>query len=83
MSDRAYIVTYQDGRPRRCMFPCQKIGEDGQRIRRECSVSVDPDFSGKTWALTGAPDAPTLSPSIDCLSKPCWHGFIVNGEVLT
>lgn len=81
LRDRAYIVSFPDGRPRRCMFPCQKIGPDGRRIIRECSVSVDPEFIGKTWECSGSPSAPTLSPSIDCLSKPCWHGFIINGEV--
>ncbi|WP_395443540.1 DUF6527 family protein [Caulobacter sp. UC70_42] len=81
MTDRAHIVTYSDGQPRKCVFPCQKIGQDGQRIQRECSVSVDPRFNGKVWTFTGPEDAPTLSPSIDCASEPCWHGFVVDGEV--
>lgn len=81
MPERAHITTYEDGRPRRCVFPCQKRDADGNRIQRECSVSVDPAFNGKVWTLAGPLDAPTLSPSIDCQDKPCWHGFIVNGEV--
>jgi hypothetical protein len=81
MPDRARITTYPDGRPRRCYFPCQKVGENGARLDRECSVSVGPAFNGKSWTLTGPHDAPTLSPSIDCQDKPCWHGFIVDGEV--
>lgn len=81
MTDRATITTYSDGRPRRCFYPCQKLDENGNRFQRECSVSVDPAFNGKSWTLTGSHDAPTLSPSIDCQDEPCWHGFIVNGEV--
>jgi hypothetical protein len=81
VSDRARLTFYPDGRPRRCVYPCQKRDEDGNRIARECSVSVDPRHNGKNWMLTGPHDAPTLSPSIDCQDKPCWHGFIVNGEV--
>jgi hypothetical protein len=81
VSDRAHITTYADGRPRRCVYPCQKRDEAGNRLERECSVSVDPAFKGKVWTLSGPHDAPTLSPSIDCQDKPCWHGHIVNGEV--
>lgn len=81
MADRARVTTYPDGRPRRCYYPCQKRVGSGERIDRECSVALDPKFNGKAWTLTGPLDAPTLSPSIDCQDKPCWHGFIVDGEV--
>lgn len=81
MTDRAHITTYEDGRPRRCVFPCQKRDDAGQRIERECSVSVDPRFNGKVWAFSGPRDAPTLSPSINCEDDACWHGFVIDGEV--
>lgn len=80
MSDRAEIEV-RDGQPRWCAYPCQKVGEDGKRLQRKCRVSVDPGYAGKVWTLSGSPVAPTLSPSIDCQHKPCWHGFIIDGEV--
>ena len=76
MTDRAHIE-----RDRWCVYPCQKIGPDGQKIKRDCRVNIDPRYSGKVWQLTGTTDAPTLSPSIDCEDRPCWHGFIIDGEV--
>lgn len=80
--DRATLIGQRpDGGPKWCVYPCQKLGPDGQRLRRECRVSVDPRFSGKVWTITGTPDAPTLTPSIDCQDEPCWHGFVVDGEV--
>ncbi len=64
-----------------CIFPCQKLDEHGKRLARECRVPVDPRYNGNVWSVTGTADAPTLSPSIDCASKPCWHGIIENGVV--
>ncbi len=74
--DRAYI----DDRGRWCVFPCQKRGKDSEKLPRECRVPVA-GYAGKMWSFTGTAEAPTLSPSIDCADKPCWHGFIINGEV--
>ena len=69
-----------DDRGRWCVYPCQKVGPDGQRLARECRVPVS-GFDGPMWNATGPKDAPTLSPSIDCTDKPCWHGFIRDGKV--
>jgi len=81
--DRAWLTGLKpDGTYRRCTFPCQKIGTDGKRLDRLCSVPVDPSYSGKVWKVTGYPDRPTLSPSVDCASEPCWHGMITAGEVI-
>lgn len=74
--DRAII----ESRGRWCVFPCQKIGPDGQKLKRMCRVPVA-DFDGAMWTNSGTREAPTLTPSIDCQSKPCWHGLIVDGEV--
>jgi len=50
--------------------------------RREYPVWMgDGPYTASQTQLAETPDAPTLTPSIDCQSKPCWHGFIVNGEV--
>lgn len=82
MTDRARLEGVgKDGGHKWCVYPCQKLDEHGQRMARECRVSVDPRFPGNVWTVTGPPGAPTLSPSIDCQMKPCWHGYIVNGEV--
>lgn len=95
MSDRAYLKGQTpDGHWKRCVFPCQKIGADGNRIKRECGVPLRPYalVDGKPplrgdgtpypiWTLGGTDDAPSLSPSVDCDDKPCWHGHIINGEV--
>jgi hypothetical protein len=80
-SDRARMAAaHIDERGRWCVFPCQKLGDDGEKLPRECRVPVA-DFAGQMWTFTGPIEAPTLSPSIDCQSKPCWHGHIINGEV--
>ena len=72
-----------DGGPKWCVFPCQKLDDDGNKIDRQCRVSVDPRYAGNVWQWSGTPDAPTLTPSVDCQSQPnCWHGFIVEGKVL-
>ena len=82
MIDRAILEGRKpDGSFKRCMYPCQKLNADGSRVSRRCGVPVDPAFNGKSWTLSGSAEAPTLTPSIDCLDKPCWHGFIVDGEV--
>jgi len=82
MADRAHLDgQLSDGTFKWCVFPCQKLDEHGHKIDRVCRVSVDPNFNGHVWTVTGPPDAPTLSPSVDCQSLPCWHGNIVNGEL--
>lgn len=57
-------------------FYCLKNSSDycGQiRIRREGFPSDTP-----SWAWDGNLDAPTLTPSINCLD--CWHGWLKNGN---
>ncbi len=81
-NDRAYLKGERpDGGYKWCVFPCQKKDENGKRLNRECRVPVDPRFGGKVWQVSGPPDAPTLSPSVNCQDDSCWHGFITNGEV--
>lgn len=81
MSDRAHLIGETPRGFKWCVFPCQKHDANGDRLQRDCRVPVDPAYQGKVWQVSGPPDAPTLSPSIDCESKPCWHGFIVDGKV--
>jgi len=82
MTERVYLDgPINGGGFKWCVFPCQKRDESGNRIDRQCRVATDPRYDGKVWQVSGETDAPTLSPSIDCLSENCWHGFIVNGEV--
>ncbi|WP_370690004.1 DUF6527 family protein [Phenylobacterium sp.] len=89
MTDRAYLDRPKaDGTFRACIFPCQHPNVLAQLAvgrlteRPECQVSVDPAFTdGPVWRVTGPADAPTLSPSINCMNDTCWHGFIVDGQV--
>lgn len=82
LTDRAWLDGQKaDGTYKWCVYPCQKLKENGERIVRKCRVAIDPNYQGKVWQLSGTTESPTLSPSIDCDSKPCWHGFIINGEV--
>jgi len=37
-----------------------------------------PDES-PSWQLTGPPDAPTLTPSVNCVGCCKWHGFLKAG----
>jgi hypothetical protein len=93
--DRARLVGQRsDGTFKRCVYPCQKRDADGNRIARQCGVPIAPYalVDGKPplrgdgtpypiWTSSGPADAPTLSPSVDCDDKPCWHGHIIDGEV--
>lgn len=82
MTDRAHLEgPLPGGGHKWCVFPCQKRDEHGERMDRECRVPVDPRYRGNWWKASGPADAPTLHPSIDCDDKPCWHGFIIDGEV--
>lgn len=36
------------------------------------------DGSPQSWERSGAPDAPTLRPSINHVG--CWHGWLTDGE---
>jgi len=89
VTDRAYLDGVKaDGTYRRCVFPCQhpnvlaKLASGELTERPECLVEVDPNYKdGPVWSVTGPPDAPTLSPSLNCMNDTCWHGYIVNGEV--
>jgi len=70
-------------RPKWLRFGCP-------RGRGECMVALRPQtFSnGAGWAWDGNREAPTLTPSINCLAEKdgkklggCgWHGFLRNGE---
>lgn len=57
----------------------------------ECTVPISPQKTarGATWRWDGNRDAPTLTPSINCLAQlengqpaaGCgWHGFLKNGQ---
>lgn len=79
MSDRAYLKGLKaDGTYKRCAFPCQR------RIGIECSVPIQPGPGIEfVWTLAGGtPEAPMLTPSINCENDTCWHGHITNGDVL-
>ncbi len=38
-----------------------------------------PNGNGATWLLTGPDEAPTLSPSVNCVGCCGWHGHLVGG----
>jgi hypothetical protein len=62
----------------RFAFICRSAsGAQGSR----CSINIRNagyEIPQHNWSLTGTPDAPTISPSINC--ENCWHGFIEQGE---
>lgn len=35
--------------------------------------------NGATWRLTGPPESPTLSPSVNCTGCCGWHGWLKSG----
>lgn len=73
----AYVKRRADGSYRTLMLPCPHGTEDGC-----CTFSVRAGVphSGVTWRFDGPPDAPTVTPSIDC--QVCgWHGHVVAGEL--
>lgn len=60
-------------------FDCPTCKGDNQHC---IGVAILPnvDHNGRGWTKTGEyPDTLTLSPSID---TGCWHGHIVNGEIV-
>lgn len=68
-----------------CFFPCQS-GDPDDKNAGECSVPCRPLGTPRRgespdWEYTGPPDAPTLTPSINCKQDTCWHGYITNGEI--
>ena len=59
----------------RFAFACRS--QKGNR----CSINIRNagyNFPQHNWNLTGTPDTPTISPSINC--DGCWHGYIEQGE---
>lgn len=89
MTDRARLEGPRgDGTFKWCVFPCQnrlsEIIRDDDKDFLECRVPIFPQVNGcgASWRVTGGtPEAPTLSPSINCGHDACWHGFIVDGVV--
>lgn len=90
MTHRAHLEVREYDPPashRWCLFPCQNPRFDGVPVedRPQCRVPIRPHVlpngSGWTWDESTPPEAPTLSPSINCQNDTCWHGVIVNGEV--
>lgn len=90
MADRAFLEGPRgDGTFKWCVFPCQQAGAIKARADgtpwnpANCRVPIYPQQGGDghTWRAEGPPEAPTLTPSINCQNGTCWHGFIVNGEV--
>jgi len=89
--DRAHLEgPRDDGTFKWCVFPCQNPAVIEARANGtldgfpgNCRVPLHPQTlgNGHSWTVTGPPDAPTISPSINCQNDTCWHGFIVNGEV--
>jgi hypothetical protein len=83
----ALVMTFirQGGRAHiyrgRCWFPCQNParGEDGESTVRVRPKDTPHRGDGPDWEYEGPEDAPTLTPSINCMSDQCWHGFIRNG----
>jgi len=51
--------------------------------RPDCRVPIHPQKlpNGHSWRAEGQPEAPTITPSINCMDDTCWHGWIVAGEV--
>jgi hypothetical protein len=58
-------------------------------MRLPCGHVANLPVAGpKAWRWDGNEDTPTLTPSIQCMSKsvnqqpaPCWHGYITAGEL--
>lgn len=91
MRDRARLEVREYDPPashRWCLFPCQNPAtlhlpsEERMVCRVPIKPHVLPNGAGWTWDESTPPEAPTLSPSINCQSDTCWHGYIVNGEVV-
>lgn len=86
MMDRASLEGQrEDGSFKWCVFPCQlRRSEQVLDAENVCRVPIHPqkNANGATWrVIAGTPEAPTLSPSINCGNDQCWHGFIVEGVV--
>lgn len=64
--------------------PLSSVGRFGYVCRRDpsshCSINCQNagyQITNQNWKLTGTPDHPTITPSINC--DGCWHGYIENG----
>jgi hypothetical protein len=66
------------------------VDDEGRRIiytcplgagKRACAVPIHPNVlpNGASWQWDGNEEAPTLSPSINCVGGCGWHGWIQNG----
>jgi hypothetical protein len=52
--------------------------------RGSCGVPIQPsppNQAGCSWNWDGNTDAPTLTPSINCIAGCGWHGFMTKGEL--
>ena len=63
----------------RFQFQCRS------EARSHCAVNLGRNagyqIERRNWLLTGTPDAPTITPSINC--EGCWHGYVESGVFLT
>lgn len=80
---KARLDYFREDGSARCFFPCQ---DPKAPAGHECSVRCRPAGmahrgDGPDWEFTGPPDAPTLTPSINCRADTCWHGFIRDGQM--
>lgn len=80
---RARLELQQEDGRALCYFPCQSIDPEdaGAECFVHCRQPGTPKREGPDWEYEGTPDAPTLTPSINCRHDSCWHGYIVNGNV--
>lgn len=95
--DRAHLEERDYDPPashRWCLFPCQNPavraalaeGRMKPEDRPTCRVPIRPQTmpNGHSWEWVAGtpPEAPSLTPSINCMHDTCWHGSITNGEVV-
>lgn len=68
------------------------VDDEGRRIiytcprgagKRACAVPIHPNAlpNGASWQWNGNEEAPTLTPSINCVGGCGWHGFITQGRM--
>lgn len=60
----------------RAVLPCAH-NPDGQ-----CDFRLGEPVPDKVWAWDGNVEAPTLTPSVNCLGGCGWHGHVTNGECI-
>ena len=68
----------EGGRGGHIMLKCPGCGQESGM---NCRVPGEPHPpSGQSWELSGLPESPTMSPSINCVGCCGWHGWLKNGE---